>query len=169
MNSLGIVYEIGLGVPKDYTQARRWFEKAAAAGGIEGAKKCLERRIFFAKIDPAGETGTYGDTDDTAAKQSKKPIQKWKPGEFEQYEGLRNRSRRDDGYEDRPDLRHLRSPEKPNATLDALAFLADHVRTPDCGRSIMDIVVWLRSLGLGKYEAVFRENEIDETPSPSSA
>ena len=27
----------------------------------------------------------------------------------------------------------------------------------------MDIVVWLRSLGLGKYEAVFRENEIDET------
>jgi hypothetical protein len=24
----------------------------------------------------------------------------------------------------------------------------------------MDIVVWLRSLGLGKYEAVFRENEI---------
>src|SRR5215831_10701405 len=27
----------------------------------------------------------------------------------------------------------------------------------------MDIVVWLRSLGLGKYEAVFRENDIDET------
>jgi hypothetical protein len=26
----------------------------------------------------------------------------------------------------------------------------------------MDIVVWLRSLGLGKYEAVFRENDIDE-------
>ena len=26
----------------------------------------------------------------------------------------------------------------------------------------MDVVVWLRSLGLGKYEAVFRENEIDE-------
>jgi hypothetical protein len=25
----------------------------------------------------------------------------------------------------------------------------------------MDIVVWLRSLGLGKYEAVFRENEIN--------
>src|SRR5215471_4690973 len=31
----------------------------------------------------------------------------------------------------------------------------------------MDIVVWLRSLGLGKYEAVFRENEIDETVLPS--
>ena len=25
----------------------------------------------------------------------------------------------------------------------------------------MDIVVWLRSLGLGRYEAAFRENEID--------
>jgi hypothetical protein len=31
----------------------------------------------------------------------------------------------------------------------------------------MDIVVWLRGLGLGKYEAVFRENEIDETVLPN--
>jgi class 3 adenylate cyclase len=31
----------------------------------------------------------------------------------------------------------------------------------------MDIVVWLRGLGLGKYEAAFRENEIDETVLPS--
>jgi class 3 adenylate cyclase len=31
----------------------------------------------------------------------------------------------------------------------------------------MDIVVWLRSLGLGKYEAVFRENEISERVLPS--
>ena len=31
----------------------------------------------------------------------------------------------------------------------------------------MDIVVWLRSLGLGKYEAIFRENEIDETVLPN--
>ena len=30
----------------------------------------------------------------------------------------------------------------------------------------MDVAVWLRSLGLGKYEAVFRENEIDETVLP---
>jgi class 3 adenylate cyclase len=30
----------------------------------------------------------------------------------------------------------------------------------------MDIVVWLRSLGLGKYEAAFRENDIDETILP---
>ncbi|WGD56219.1 hypothetical protein QA641_21375 [Bradyrhizobium sp. CB1650] len=42
-------------------------------------------RIFFAKIDPAGPTGTYGDNDDTAAHPSKKPIQKWKHGEFEHY------------------------------------------------------------------------------------
>jgi len=31
------------------------------------------------------------------------------------------------------------------------------------GGAVMDIVVWLRSLGLGRYEAAFRENEIDET------
>jgi class 3 adenylate cyclase len=31
----------------------------------------------------------------------------------------------------------------------------------------MDVVVWLRSLGFGKYEAAFRENEIDETVLPS--
>ena len=42
-------------------------------------------RVFFAKIDPVGDTGTYGDTDDTVAKPSKKPIQKWKIGEFERY------------------------------------------------------------------------------------
>jgi class 3 adenylate cyclase len=31
----------------------------------------------------------------------------------------------------------------------------------------MDVVVWLRSLGLGKYEAAFRDNEIDETVLPN--
>ena len=31
----------------------------------------------------------------------------------------------------------------------------------------MDVVVWLRSLGLGKYEALFRENDIDETVLPN--
>jgi SAM domain (Sterile alpha motif) len=30
----------------------------------------------------------------------------------------------------------------------------------------MDVLVWLRSLGLGKHEAAFRENEIDETVLP---
>ena len=30
----------------------------------------------------------------------------------------------------------------------------------------MDVVVWLRSLGLGQYEAAFRDNEIDETVLP---
>jgi class 3 adenylate cyclase len=30
----------------------------------------------------------------------------------------------------------------------------------------MDVLVWLRSLGLGKYEVAFRENEIDETVLP---
>ena len=31
----------------------------------------------------------------------------------------------------------------------------------------MDVVVWLRGLGLGKYEAAFRANEIDEAVLPS--
>ena len=31
----------------------------------------------------------------------------------------------------------------------------------------MDIVVWLRSFGLGRYEAAFRDNEIDETVLPN--
>src|SRR5712691_7843795 len=31
----------------------------------------------------------------------------------------------------------------------------------------MDLGGWLRSLGLGQYEAAFRENEIDETVLPS--
>jgi hypothetical protein len=31
----------------------------------------------------------------------------------------------------------------------------------------MDVVVWLRTLGLGQYEKVFRENEIDGTVLPS--
>jgi SAM domain (Sterile alpha motif) len=33
----------------------------------------------------------------------------------------------------------------------------------------MDIVVWLRSLGLGRYEAAFRENDMDETVSDLTA
>ena len=39
--------------------------------------------------------------------------------------------------------------------------------TPDSRRAVMDIVVWLRSLGLGKYEAAFRENEITEKVLPN--
>jgi hypothetical protein len=31
----------------------------------------------------------------------------------------------------------------------------------------MDVVIWLRGLGLGKYEVVFRENEINERVPPS--
>jgi hypothetical protein len=34
---------------------------------------------------------------------------------------------------------------------------------PAFGAPSMDVVVWLRSLGLGKYEAIFRENEVYET------
>ena len=53
------------------------------------------------------------------------------------------------------------------ATLDTLAAPADDARHHCLWYALMDIVVWLRSLGLGKYEAAFRENEIDETVLPS--
>src|SRR5579872_5295082 len=31
----------------------------------------------------------------------------------------------------------------------------------------MDVVVWLRSLGLGQYEAAFRDNEVDDDVLPN--
>ena len=31
------------------------------------------------------------------------------------------------------------------------------------GGAVMDILVWLRTLGVGKYKATFRENKVDET------
>src|SRR5580704_1667926 len=34
-------------------------------------------------------------------------------------------------------------------------------------RHIMDVVVWLRSLGLGQYEAAFRDNEVDDSVLPN--
>src|ERR1700741_1880385 len=37
---------------------------------------------------------------------------------------------------------------------------------PDCRRAVMDIMVWLRSLGLEQHEAVFRKNELDESVLP---
>jgi hypothetical protein len=36
-----------------------------------------------------------------------------------------------------------------------------------CEGAIVDLGDWLRRLGLGKYEAAFRENEIEETVLPS--
>ena len=38
------------------------------------------------------------------------------------------------------------------------------------GAPVMDIVVWLRSLGLAKYEAIFRENDRrrDGSPKPDA-
>jgi hypothetical protein len=51
--------------------------------------------------------------------------------------------------------------------LDTLVLREHDMRHPRLWALVMDIVVWLRSLGLGKYEAVFRENEIDETVLPN--
>src|SRR5580700_7700255 len=53
------------------------------------------------------------------------------------------------------------------ALLDTLPGPHDDGPQPSVRRAVMDIVVWLRSLGLGKYEAAFRENDIDETVLPN--
>src|SRR6516165_2269075 len=53
------------------------------------------------------------------------------------------------------------------AVLDTLVQANHDVPSHRLRARAMDIVVWLRSLGLGKYEAAFRENEIDETVLPS--
>jgi hypothetical protein len=51
--------------------------------------------------------------------------------------------------------------------LDTLSTREDDSRHFVIWGALMDIVVWLRSLGLWKYEAAFRENEIDEPVLPS--
>ena len=53
------------------------------------------------------------------------------------------------------------------AVLDTLSRQDDDAVTPEFWVAVMNIVVWLRSLGLGRYEAAFRDNEIDETVLPS--
>ena len=63
-------------------------------------------------------------------------------------------------------MERIKIREDTLATLDTLASPADDARHPRLGAPVMDIVVWLRSLGLEKYEAAFRENEIDETGPP---
>jgi hypothetical protein len=40
------------------------------------------------------------------------------------------------------------------------------VRQPPIVGATMGIVVWVRSLSLGKYEAAFRENDIDQAVLP---
>ena len=46
-------------------------------------------------------------------------------------------------------------------------FVRSIMRVGKSWAAVMDIVVWLRSLGLGQYEAAFRENEINERVLPS--
>jgi hypothetical protein len=46
--------------------------------------------------------------------------------------------------------------------LDTLSGLHNHVAMTSKGATI-DIGAWLRELGLGQYEAAFRDNEIDDT------
>ncbi len=57
--------------------------------------------------------------------------------------------------------------DPPNrGTLDTLSRLDDHASGEEWVDT-MDVGDWLRSLGLEKYEAAFRENEIDDTVLPN--
>jgi hypothetical protein len=47
-------------------------------------------------------------------------------------------------------------------TVVRLGFRANEASWLGSNSALVDIVVWLRSLGLAKYEAAFRENEITE-------
>ena len=51
--------------------------------------------------------------------------------------------------------------------LDTLIRSVDHACRVELGRAVMDLGGWLWRLGLEKYEAVFRENEISEKVLPS--
>jgi class 3 adenylate cyclase/predicted ATPase len=57
--------------------------------------------------------------------------------------------------------------QRGTGVLDTFTEPEHDPREPSPLGFIMDVVVWLRSLGLGRYEAAFRENEIDETVLPS--
>src|SRR5262249_24604545 len=54
----------------------------------------------------------------------------------------------------------------PQTALDSSARPDNHGWEAGWG-AVMGIVGWLGGVGLGKYEAAFRENEIDETVLPS--
>ncbi len=59
------------------------------------------------------------------------------------------------------------SAQHAEAVLDTISGQDNDVRQPRVWVAVMNIVVWLRSLGLGRYEAAFRDNEIDETVLPN--
>jgi hypothetical protein len=39
MDSLGVLYENGYGVPQSYQKAKEWYEKAAAAGNVDAQRR----------------------------------------------------------------------------------------------------------------------------------
>jgi hypothetical protein len=56
-------------------------------------------------------------------------------------------------------------PDRLIAKLDSLPPLSDYLVKP-CGVAAMDLGEWLKGLGLGQYEATFREHEIDADVLP---
>ena len=68
MNNIGYLYDKGLGVTQDYAEAKRWYEKAAAAGhsgamvnlgdvyryGRGVTKSVADARTWYQKATAAG-------------------------------------------------------------------------------------------------------------------
>ena len=74
MFGLGILYRNGYGVKQDYSEARRWYEKTAAAGfgaamialgdlyrdGLGVTKSVADARTWYQKAAAAGDTDAKG-------------------------------------------------------------------------------------------------------------
>ena len=74
MTMVGAFYLCGIGVTKDYSEAKRWFEKAAAAGhayamiqlgglyrdGLGVTKSVADARTWYQKAADAGNADAKG-------------------------------------------------------------------------------------------------------------
>ncbi|MCZ6812815.1 MAG: SEL1-like repeat protein, partial [Alphaproteobacteria bacterium] len=52
-NNLGLMYEAGRGMPRDYVMAYLWFARAAAHAGLDRDKAARNRDQVEAKMTPA--------------------------------------------------------------------------------------------------------------------
>jgi TPR repeat protein len=63
---LGIMFEMGLGIKKDYSEAEKWFQKAAIQGDTEAQNRLIDmrKRIITNTYPPPVPDGYQGNTTD---------------------------------------------------------------------------------------------------------
>src|ERR1700730_1233821 len=121
----------------------------ANAAGVFGPRLAMAR---------TGRTGR-GDRCDARPKSLVQRRSKWVPSFVE----LRiSKGPPTSKQPSKPSSRTLRARRRPRPLQIALTMIWCKAKLG----VTMDIVVWLRSLGLGQYEAAFRENEINERVLP---